>query len=371
MPRTSDLNVLEVRPLPTPDELQRALPRTDAQTKLVAEARQAVRRILRGEDPRLLAIVGPCSIHDLTAAREYAERLAALAGELSDRLMIVMRVYFEKPRTSVGWKGLIFDPHLDGSDDLAQGLRLARGFLREVVDLGLPTGTELLDPISPQYIADLICWTAIGARTSESQTHRQLASGLSMPLGFKNNTAGSIQNAINAIRAARQAQTFFGIGYDGRAAAVRTRGNPDCHIVLRGGTNGPNFSAMHIAAAETMLHKAAMPSAIMVDCGHDNCGRQPELQPVALSNVVSQVAAGNRSIVGVMLESNLFGGSQPLVYPTAALRYGVSITDGCLDWATTEQCLRETHAALRVRSTGAVGLKQTWAERVATESCLM
>ena len=251
------------------------VPRTEAQADFVAHSREAIHRIIFGDDPRLLLVVGPCSIHDVAAGREYAERLAALSREVADRLLLVMRVYFEKPRTTVGWKGLIMDPHLDGTGDIPTGLRLAREFLRTVIDLGLPTATELLDPITPQYIADLICWSAIGARTTESQTHRQMASGLSMPLGFKNGTDGSIQTAINAIKAACAPQTFLGINEDGQASAVTTRGNPNCHLVLRGGANGPNYAADHVAAAEKLLREAGLFTRIMVDCSHDNSGQEP------------------------------------------------------------------------------------------------
>ncbi len=363
MHRTSDLNILECRTLPAPAELLADWPKTGPQGALISRTRRTIHGILSGGDPRLLAVVGPCSIHDVDAGREYGERLAALARELGDRLVIVLRAYFEKPRTSVGWQGLIHDPDLDGRGDMAQGLRLARRFLGELLDLGLPTATEFLDPISPQYIADLVCWAAIGARTVESQMHRQLASGLSMPLGLKNGTGGSMQCAVNAIRAARQSQTFFGISDDGRAAAVRTRGNPDCHIVLRGGASGPNYSAAHLAAVESMLDQAGLPRLIMVDCSHDNSGRQPERQPEVLSEVVRQVLAGNRSIIGIMIESNLCGGSQPLAWPRSKLRYGVSITDGCLDWPATELCLRQTYAALAPRF-GPVNRREATADLV-------
>lgn len=349
MQRTSDLNVLECRPLPAPAELLAALPKTESQAALVCRSRQVIHDILTGRDPRLLAIVGPCSIHDVAAGREYGQRLAALARELDDRLVIVMRTYFEKPRTNTGWQGLVFDPRLNDSGDIALGLRLARRFLGEMLDLGLPTATEFLDPISPQYIADLVCWAAIGARNAESQLQRQLASGLSMPLGFKNGTEGTLQSAVNGILAAGQIQAFLGISADGRAAAVRTCGNPDCHIVLRGGASGPNYSAAHLAAVESLLDQAGLLRAIMVDCNHDNSGRQPERQPGILAEVVGQILAGNRSIIGVMIESNLGGGRQPLAPPPGKLRYGVSITDGCLDWPATERCLRETHAALAPR----------------------
>jgi 3-deoxy-7-phosphoheptulonate synthase len=263
--------------------------------------------------------------------------------------MIVMRVYFEKPRTTVGWKGLIMDPHLDGSHDIAAGLRTARSFLREVLDLGLPTATELLDPITPQYIADLICWSAIGARTTESQTHRQMASGLSMPLGFKNGTDGTLKAALNAIQAAAQPQTFLGINLDGAASAVRTRGNPGCHVVLRGGAKGPNYSPAHIAETEGQLAKAGLLPSILVDCSHDNSAKKPELQPEVMRALLAQITAGNRSIMGAMIESNLEAGNQPFPQPKDQLRYGVSITDGCIDWPTTEALIREIHATLAPR----------------------
>jgi 3-deoxy-7-phosphoheptulonate synthase len=349
MQRTSDINVVETRALPSPAALLAELPKTEAQAEFVARARRDINRLIFTDDKRFLFIVGPCSIHDLDAGRDYARKLAALAREVSDRVLIVMRVYFEKPRTTVGWKGLVMDPHLDGSHDIAAGLRLARTFLRDVLDLGLPTATELLDPITPQYIADLICWSAIGARTAESQTHRQMASGLSMPLGFKNGTDGSITTAINAIKAASQPQTFLGINLDGAASAIVTRGNPDCHIVLRGGTPGPNYSPTHIAQTEQLLAKAGLPKSILVDCSHDNSSKQPDRQPEVTRDVLAQIVAGNTSIMGAMLESNLGAGNQPFPQPKEKLRYGVSITDGCIDWPTTESLVREIHAALAPR----------------------
>lgn len=347
MHRTSDINVIETRPLPSPAELMATLPKTDAQADCIYRSREAIHRILFGDDPRLLVVVGPCSIHDLESGREYGRRLAKLAAELNDRMVIAMRVYFEKPRTTVGWKGLILDPHLDGSSDIQHGLYLARQFLREILDLGLPTATEFLDPITPQYIADLVSWSAIGARTTESQTHRQLASGLSMPLGFKNGTDGSIQTAINAIKAAGQPQTFLGITTDGRAASVRTSGNPNCHIVLRGGATGPNYGTEAVAAAAALLTKSGIKPSILVDCSHDNSSKQPERQPEIMREVLAQITADPRSpVMGVMIESNLFAGSQPFPRPRHELKYGVSITDGCIDWATTEALLRGTYETL-------------------------
>jgi len=350
MQTTSDLNIVETRPLPTPAALLAETPAGERLAQFVARTRHDLHRILFGDDRRFLLVIGPCSIHDLEAGRDYARRLAALAPQVADRIMIVMRVYFEKPRTTIGWKGLIMDPHLDGSHDIETGLRTARAFLREVLELGLPTATELLDPITPQYIADLVCWAAIGARTTESQTHRQMASGLSMPLGFKNGTDGTLKAAINAILAASQPQTFLGVNLNGAASAVRTRGNPDCHIVLRGGSAGPNYSPEHIAATESALAKAGLPPrAILVDCSHDNSAKKPELQPEVMRALLAQIAAGNRSIMGAMIESNIEAGSQPFPQPRAALRYGVSITDGCIDWPTTEALVREIHTALAVR----------------------
>jgi 3-deoxy-7-phosphoheptulonate synthase len=345
MQKTSDINVVETRVLPSPAALLAELPKTAPQADFISRARGEIHRIIFGDDKRFLLIVGPCSIHDPVAGLDYARRLAALAREVSDRVMVVMRVYFEKPRTTVGWKGLIMDPSLDGSHDIAAGLRLARGVLRQVVDLGIPTATELLDPVTPQYIADLICWSAIGARTAESQTHRQMASGLSMPLGFKNGTDGSILTAINAIKAASQPHTFLGINLEGSASAVVTRGNPNCHVVLRGGGGGPNYSPEHIAQAEALLARAGLPPAILVDCSHDNSSKQPARQPEVMRALLGQIASGNTSIIGAMVESNLEAGSQP--FPSATkLRYGVSITDACIDWAATESLVREIRTAV-------------------------
>jgi 3-deoxy-7-phosphoheptulonate synthase len=349
MYKTSDINVVETRALPAPSTLLAELPKSEAQSEFVARFRREIHRVIFSTDQRFLLIVGPCSIHDLGAGRDYASRLAALAREVGDRVMVVMRVYFEKPRTTGGWKGLIMDPNLDGSHNIATGLRLARTFLREVLDLGLPTACELLDPITPQYIADLICWSAIGARTAESQTHRQMASGLSMPLGFKNGTDGSIGKAINAIRAAAQPQTFLGINLDGLASAVVTRGNPDCHVVLRGGSSGPNYSAADIARTEQMLVAAGLIPSVLVDCSHDNSAKQPERQPEVMRDLLAQIAAGNRSIIGAMIESNLHAGTQAFPQPKDSLQYGVSITDACIDWPTTETLVRDLHAALAPR----------------------
>ncbi|OAM89134.1 3-deoxy-7-phosphoheptulonate synthase [Termitidicoccus mucosus] len=349
MQKTSDINVVETRRLPSPAELLAAEPKTEAQAEFIARTREEIQRLLFSADKRFLLIVGPCSIHDTAAGAEYARRLAALAREVADRVLIVMRVYFEKPRTAIGWKGLIMDPRLDGSHDIAAGLLAARRFLREVLDLGLPTATELLDPITPQYIADLICWSAIGARTTESQTHRQMASGLSMPLGFKNSTDGTLAAAINAIKAGSQPQTFLGIDTDGRASAIVTRGNPYCHIVLRGGAKGPNYSAAHIAEAAAALAKAGLSRSILVDCSHDNSAKKPERQAEVLREITRQLIAADTAVMGAMVESNLLPGNQPFPQPREKLRYGVSITDGCIGWETTESLIRELHAALAPR----------------------
>lgn len=297
-----------------------------------------MRRILRGEDTRLLVIVGPCSIHDPEAALEYARRLSALADELSSKMYIVMRVYFEKPRTTIGWKGLINDPGLDDSCDVERGLRLARRLLLEITALGLPAATEFLDPIVPQYTADLVTWAAIGARTTESQTHREMASGLSMPVGFKNGTDGSVQTALDAMRSARSPHSFLGIDENGVTSIVKTTGNSDVHLVLRGGRQGPNYSPEHVAGAAAAARRAGVPSAIMVDCSHANSGKNPANQPAVWRSVLEQRAAGTREIIGAMLESNLHEGAQnPSDRP---LRYGVSITDACMSWETTEALLR-------------------------------
>jgi 3-deoxy-7-phosphoheptulonate synthase len=342
MRKVSDLHVESNIPLPAPALLLYELPRSEQQEDFVADARQNVREIILHGDPRFLLIVGPCSIHDPKAGWEYATRLRALADTVREKLYLVMRCYFEKPRTSIGWKGLIMDPRLDGSHNIPEGLRVARRFLQDVIDLGVPTATELLDPITPQYIADLICWSAVGARTTESQTHRQMASGLSMPLGFKNATPGSILPAINAIKAAREPQTFLGISGDGVASAVSTKGNPDCHIVLRGGDSGPNYSPQDVAEAERLLAQAQLPRVVLIDCSHGNSGKDPNRQPEVLREIVAQRAAGTRSIIGAMLESNLVGGLQAFPNPSGQLLYGQSITDGCIDWETTERVVLET-----------------------------
>lgn len=345
--RTENLRVEGFTPLPTPAELKALLPQSEASAETVSAARGEIVRILRRESDRLLVVVGPCSIHEPKAALEYARKLRGLAGELADRLLLVMRVYFEKPRTSVGWKGMINDPRLDGSCDMHEGLKQARGLLAEIVDLGLPTAGEMLDPITPHYLADLICWGAVGARTTESQVHRELASGVSFPVGFKNGTNGSLKIAINAMRSASMGHRFLGINEDGFSCVVHTRGNPDVHVVLRGGDDGPNYDPVRIARAEQELAAAGLDPVILVDCSHANCGGDPRRQEIVAADVLRQIAAGSRSLIGLMIESHLNEGSQPLTDDPANLKYGISITDKCIDWETTERVLRDAHAALQ------------------------
>jgi 3-deoxy-7-phosphoheptulonate synthase len=346
MTRVTDLHVSTNIALPSPRDLCHEIPEGESIAAFVAESRAAIARILSGEDSRFLVIVGPCSIHDLKAGREYAERLSTLAQELREHLLLVMRVYFEKPRTTVGWKGLIMDPRLDGTNDIPAGLRLARTFMREVLTLGVPTATEMLDPITPQYIADLTCWSAIGARTTESQTHRQMASGLSMPVGFKNATSGAVVPAINGIKAAMQPQTFLGISEDGRASMVTTTGNSDCHLILRGGEDGANHDAASVTSALAALKKGGLPPVLMVDASHANCGKDCRQMPGVFREIVQQRAGGVRGIIGAMLESNLVAGAQTLSGSRESLVYGQSITDQCMDWETTTDLLREAASAL-------------------------
>jgi 3-deoxy-7-phosphoheptulonate synthase len=345
MQKIQDLHVVRTEPLIAPRLLKAELPVSDAVTQTVVEARVAIRDIISGRDSRLLCIVGPCSIHDPAAALEYAARLAKLRVRLAERLFIVMRVYFEKPRTTVGWKGFINDPYMDESCDMQQGLRSARKLLLEINGLGLPAGTELLDPITPQYIADLVAWTAIGARTTESQTHREMASGLSMPVGFKNTTDGNLQAAINAIESARHPHAFLGINQDGVTAIVRTAGNPDTHVVLRGG-KAPNFDAGSIEQCVAMLEKAKLEPRVIVDCSHAQTNKDYTRQPAVFATLTGQIQSGSRAIMGVMLESNLEAGNQPVSSDRAKLRYGVSVTDPCIDWPTTEHCLAGAARAL-------------------------
>jgi 3-deoxy-7-phosphoheptulonate synthase len=342
--KTSDLHIVETSPLLAPTTLKAQLPHTKATAALVASSRDRIRQILNGSDQRLIVIVGPCSIHDVHAAYEYAEKLAILRDQLEDRLEIVMRVYFEKPRTTVGWKGLINDPHLDGSFDINHGLHLGRQILLEIAQLGLPAATELLDPIVPQYIGDLISWTAIGARTTESQTHREMASGLSMPVGFKNGTDGSIEVAVNAMLSAQQPHNFLGIDYQGMVSIVKTTGNPDGHLVLRGGRQGPNYYPEQLETIAQGLTKNKLNPRVLIDCSHDNSHKDYAKQPQVLADLVAQLEAGSPHIMGVMIESHLVAGKQPI---SENLTYGQSITDGCVDFETTATMLRSLYRAVR------------------------
>jgi 3-deoxy-7-phosphoheptulonate synthase len=346
MRNVNNLNVLSFDPLVSPAALKAEVPVGEAVADFVAGSRQEVMEILEGRDPRLLVIVGPCSVHHREAALDYAARLAGLRAELGDRLLLVMRVYFEKPRTTVGWKGLINDPDLDGSYNVHKGLRKAREILLRVNEMGVPAASELLDPIIPQYIADLLSWVSIGARTSESQTHRELASGLSMPVGFKNGTSGNLQIAIDGVLSASWPHHFLGVDEDGGTCVVATRGNPHCHIILRGGRSGPNYDPVSVITAEEQMKSAGLAPRVLVDCSHANCGKRPHLQAHVLRDVIQQRLEGNTSLMGVMLESNLGAGSQKLAGDASQLAYGVSITDPCLDWNATESILREAHAKL-------------------------
>lgn len=345
----NDLNVASNETLITPDQLKRDIPLSDAALRTVTKGREVIRNILDGTDHRLFVVIGPCSIHDIKAAHEYAERLKVLAAEVSDTLYLVMRVYFEKPRTILGWKGLINDPHLDGSCDIETGLKVGRKLLSDIVGLGMPAGTEFLDPVVPQYLADLVSWAAVGARTTESQTHREMASGLSMPVGFKNGTDGTLETAVNAMKAARHAHSFLGIDPDGRTCVVQTTGNQWGHVVLRGGKHAPNYDERSIADAVKQLHEAGLPGALIVDCSHANSGKKHTRQQTVWQHLIEQRVAGSQSIIGVMLESNLEEGSQPLVADLKQLRYGMSITDACLGWKDTEVLLRKGYEALAQR----------------------
>jgi 3-deoxy-7-phosphoheptulonate synthase len=346
--KTRDLRVESIRPLLPPAILLEELPLSEDGSLVVSRARHEVVRILNGEDDRLLVVVGPCSVHDPTAARDYARRLRRLADELAGELRIVMRVYFEKPRTTVGWKGLINDPHLDGSFAINEGLRLARRLLLDLVELGLPAGCEFLDPITPQFIADLVTWGAIGARTTESQVHRELASALSMPVGFKNGTDGGVQIAIDAVRAAAHPHRFLGVTEQGLAGIVATRGNPDCHVILRGGASGPNHDPISVQKTLSALRDAGLPARLMIDASHGNSGKDWRRQPLVAREVAVQVAQGESGIIGVMMESFLVDGRQDLTDPRR-LTYGQSITDGCMGWEMTVPVLRELAEAVRRR----------------------
>lgn len=339
-PQIHNVNVASQKILVAPAALRASVPVSESVFEWLANSRQIIRDILDRKDPRLIVVVGPCSIHDPAAAMDYARRLKALADEVSDSLYVVMRVYFEKPRTTVGWKGLINDPHLDDSFDIEAGLTMGRTLLRDILELGLPTATEALDPITPQYLQDLISWTAIGARTTESQTHREMASGLSSAVGFKNGTDGGLDVALNAMQSVLSPHRFLGINSEGKVSVFETRGNGYGHMVLRGGSHGPNYDSVHVALCEEALAKAGLAPNIMVDCSHANSDKRPELQPLVAENVSNQILEGNRSIIGLMLESNLHAGNQKIPHNLDDLAYGVSITDACIDWETTESLLK-------------------------------
>ncbi len=344
--KTSNLHVVESRRLISPAQLKEQLPSRAAHEATVVSGRDAVTKILAGEDERLLVVIGPCSIHDPEAAMEYATRLNELRKKFEDKLFIVMRVYFEKPRTTIGWKGLIYDPHLDDSYDIEEGLKKARRLLLEINAMGLPAATEMLDPITPQYLADLVTWTAIGARTTESQTHRQMASGLSMPVGFKNGTDGGLQIALDAMKSARSEHHFLGIDQEGATSVVRTTGNPDGHVVLRGGRGTTNYDSQSIAEAEEKLKAAGMRPVVMVDCSHANSEKRHAQQEVVWNSVIEQRTNGTSSLIGVMVESHLNEGNQKLAGDPGSLQYGVSITDACVNWETTERMLENGYQAL-------------------------
>ncbi|MDR6231460.1 3-deoxy-7-phosphoheptulonate synthase [Pseudomonas sp. SORGH_AS199] len=346
-PRLNDLNIEANEPLITPEQLKQEIPLSDLAADTVAQGRQVIRDILDGKDHRLFVVIGPCSIHDIKAAHEYAERLKALAAQVSDSLYLVMRVYFEKPRTTVGWKGLINDPYLDDSFKIQDGLHIGRQLLLDLAEMGLPTATEALDPISPQYLQDLISWSAIGARTTESQTHREMASGLSSAVGFKNGTDGSLTVAINALQSVSSPHRFLGIDQRGQVSVVMTKGNAYGHVVLRGGNGKPNYDSVSVTLCEQALVKAKVKPNIMVDCSHANSNKDAALQPLVMDNVANQIVEGNNSIVGLMVESHLGFGSQPIPADLSQLEYGVSVTDACIDWAMTEKSILDMHRKLK------------------------
>ncbi|RKZ99792.1 MAG: 3-deoxy-7-phosphoheptulonate synthase [Gammaproteobacteria bacterium] len=343
--KLNNVNVFEEQVLSTPVMLKQEFPLSDQGRTNVLNYREQVGKIMEGKDKRLLVVAGPCSIHDVKSAKEYAKKLKKLHDKYSDKLFIVMRVYFEKPRTTIGWKGLINDPHLNDTFDVESGLRKARELLIWIAELGLPAGTEMLDPITPQYLAELFCWSAIGARTTESQTHREMASGLSMPVGFKNGTDGNVEVAINALSSASSQHNFLGINTQGSVALIKTKGNPHGHIILRGGKT-PNYDSVQIAILEQRMESENIASRFVVDCSHGNSQKDYKRQPLVLENVIEQIRQGNQSILGVMLESHLGEGNQKICSDLTQLEYGVSVTDACIDWQTTEQSLDNAYQAL-------------------------
>ena len=345
--QTDNLNVGTFDDMPSPEDIKALVPLTPTATETVQQGRRALQRILDRDDNRLFVVVGPCSIHDPVAGVDYARRLKALADEVAETMLLVMRVYFEKPRTATGWKGYINDPYMDDSFRIDEGMQKARQFLLDVCEVGLPTATEALDPIAPQYYGDLISWTAIGARTSESQTHREMASGLSTPVGFKNATDGDLDVAINAIISASNRHSFLGINSQGKSAIVRTNGNRYGHIVLRGGGGRPNYDTVSISLAEQALAKAKLPANVVVDCSHANSWKKPEFQPLVMKDVCHQIREGNRSVVGMMIESNIEAGNQPIPKDLSQLKYGCSVTDACVGWNTTAEMITNAHKVLR------------------------
>ncbi|MFL1453677.1 3-deoxy-7-phosphoheptulonate synthase [Marinobacter sp. GN3S48] len=345
--KLENINVANQEQLITPGALKQELPLSNAAAETVEKGRQAIYDIMDGKDHRLFLVVGPCSIHDVEAARDYATRLKKLADEVSDTLLIVMRVYFEKPRTTVGWKGLINDPHLNDTFDIEQGLHIGRRLLLDIAEIGLPTATEALDPISPQYLQDTISWSAIGARTTESQTHREMSSGLSMAIGFKNGTDGSLDVAVNAMNSVSHPHSFLGINQQGQVAIIRTKGNNYGHVVLRGGGGKPNYDSVSVALCEQALDKASLRKSVMVDCSHANSSKDPAIQPLVMQDITHQILEGNQSIQGLMVESNINWGNQSIPDDLADLKYGVSITDACIDWPTTEKAIRDMRDKLR------------------------
>jgi 3-deoxy-7-phosphoheptulonate synthase len=346
-PDIDDVNIKSIQTLITPAELKADLPLSEAASQTVLQGRATVRNILDGNDKRLFVVIGPCSIHDVKAANEYADRLKELSEKVKDTLYLVMRVYFEKPRTTVGWKGLINDPDMNDSFNIEKGLHIGRGLLLELNEKGLPCATEALDPNSPQYYQDLISWSAIGARTTESQTHREMSSGLSSPVGFKNGTDGGLTVATNAMQSVKHGHSFLGLNENGQVAIINTKGNPYAHVVLRGGNGKPNYDATSVAEAEAALAKAKVSNKIMIDTSHANSNKDPYLQPLVLKNITEQILDGNKSIVGIMVESHLKGGRQDIPENLCDLVYGQSVTDGCIDWDTTEKALLEMHEALK------------------------
>jgi 3-deoxy-7-phosphoheptulonate synthase len=350
MKNTNDLHITEIKPLISPFALKKEFPMTESSNKTVVQSRDAITNILHKKDSRLMAIVGPCSIHDAKAALEYAEKLIMLKNKIQDKIFIIMRTYFEKPRTTIGWRGLITDPHLDGSYDIAAGLKIARKLLLDITSLGIPCGSEMLDPIVPQYIADLISWASIGARTAESQTHREMASGLSMPVGFKNSTSGNLELAVNAMESARYTHSFIGIDQYGKTSVCKTSGNSSSHIILRGGRSGPNYYEENVEQAEDMISQLNMSPAIIIDCSHANSKKQYNRQQRVLRSVLDQKIRGRTSIVGFMLESNLKAGSQKIPADLNDLVYGQSITDGCTGWEETEEMLLYAYENIEARS---------------------